>query len=104
MTTTIVRLVAPLLLATSLVSNAALAQQHESDFTDVAARYRASHGLDAAPADETAVQAALDKGFAALDVGIFEVRYPWASLADPKRVDEFKQIVLALVDLQVHWI
>jgi hypothetical protein len=103
-TTTIVRRVALASVLAGTLAAASRAQQQESNYTELATRYRSSHGLDGLPTDETAVQGALDKGFASLGVGLFDVHYPWSALSDPKRVDEFKQLVLGLVDLQVHWV
>jgi len=74
------------------------------DCAALARDYRATRGLEALPADASAVSAALERNFAAIDVGLFEARYPWSSLADAKRVDELKQIVLGLIDLQASWL
>jgi len=80
------------------------APQAAPDYTATAAAYVSSHGLSDLPKDETAVEPALGKAYADLDIGLFHVHYPWAALADAKRGDELKQILLGLVDLQQRWI
>lgn len=73
------------------------------DYTELATRFRAAHSLEALPTDASALPQALDRLFVTLDLGLFELRYPAASLADPKRGDEFREIALALLDLQLKW-
>ena len=83
--------------ASRVLLGLALLGQAGPDYTAQAQRYRASHGFEALPADATALTAALDRGYAQLDVGLFDVRYPWPVLTDAKRIDELKQIVLGLI-------
>ena len=41
---------------------------------------------------------------AALDVGLFEVRYPWSEIFDTRHFEDCQKIVTALFDLQATWV
>lgn len=72
----------------------------QADYSDAAERYRAAHALEALPADTSALESALDQAFARLDLGLFEVCYPWGPLADAKHADELRDLLLGILDLQ----
>ena len=94
------RRIAAALGAFAFLSLGALARQ--SDYGEAVQRFRATHGLEKAGEGEASVEAALTTVFAAVDVGWFEVRYPWTQLADPKRCEELRDLLLGLVDLQLR--
>ena len=85
-------------------AGAARARQAAPDYGALASQYRASHGLNDLPVDQESLGPALDRGFAALDLGFFDLRYSWNALADQKRADEWKQMVLAILDVQARWL
>jgi hypothetical protein len=74
------------------------------DFAAMAARYREQRGLAGQPSGREAVEAALASQHARLELGLFDLRYPWAALADEKRGDELREIALVLIDVQARWL
>lgn len=91
----------PLLFGGGLPVAAARAAQ--ADYSAQATAWRALHGLEALPADASALPAAIEKVDARLDVGVFELRYPWGLLQDTRRIEELRDLVLGLIDLQGTW-
>lgn len=78
------------------------ARAQQADYTEAAQRFKAAYALEGLADDPTALDPALDRAFARLDVGLFEVRYPWVQLADARRVEQLRDLLLGLIDLQLR--
>jgi hypothetical protein len=61
-------------------------------------------GIEATDPAKVDMQALFDEHYFRLDLGLFDLRYPRHLLAEGTRLEEFKGIAVALVEMQELWI
>src|SRR5262249_31166427 len=72
-------------------------------FAKLADSFRQAHGIDST-GDRAALEQVLGKDYVALQVGLFDVRYPASFLTDQKKAADLIDCTAALLDLQEHWL
>jgi hypothetical protein len=93
-----------LALVAALALGAPAGAQVSVPYEQLAKDYRTAHGLGASEPAEVDFQQFLDGSFVRAELGALEARYPRACLADKARMEEFRSIALAILDLQRQWL
>lgn len=86
----------------ALAGFAAGAVAQAPDYHDAAQKFVQANGLTGLPEGEAAIGEALSRGFATLPLGLFEVSAPWSALVDGHRIDELRDVLLGLLDLELR--
>ena len=87
-----------------LLASAGAAQAPRLDYADLARAFVASHALGEVPEAELALEPVLERDYVATTLGALELLYPRLFLGDRERVDELRQLAMAMCDLQSKWI
>jgi hypothetical protein len=72
-------------------------------FAKLADSFRQAHGVEAG-GDRSTLDTVLGKDYVAIQIGLFDVRYPASFVSDPKKAGDFIDSMAALFDLHDHWL
>lgn len=97
---------APLLLALLALGQLAASPpvEDEIDFESLGKAFAVDHGLDGVDEWDIDFREILNKGYAHLSLGIFDVYYPPKDLGEGKNAMIFKELCLHLIGMQRKWV